>query len=98
MTSVVELLGDDADYGDAPSFIATGVSRMFLISPNILRITFVRFDRRHDGAREQRVSGHIDCDVGQLPAILDVLRQGLGALVEQPIDPRGPARGSVNAH
>jgi hypothetical protein len=96
MTRNVEFLTDAADYGDAPSFIATGIRRVSLISPNIVRVTFARADSRHDGVEEQRVSGHVDFDVSQLDAILALIRDGLTALVEQPGDTS--MRSSAAAH
>jgi hypothetical protein len=76
---------------------ATGIRRMFMISPHILRISFVQLDMRHDGREEQRVSGHMDCDISQAPAIIALMRQGLADLVEQPGE-AVPARSSMSAH
>jgi len=59
---------------------------MFMMSPSIVRITFVHADIRHDGDDEQRVSGHVDMDIGQADAIIALIRQGLAALVDQPRD------------
>jgi hypothetical protein len=73
----MELIQNVADYGDAPSFIATNVTRVFLISPNIVRVTFARTDRRHDGAEELRVSGHVDMDVHQMVAMNAIIRDAL---------------------
>jgi hypothetical protein len=93
----VEFIPDAADYGTAYEFTATGIRRMFMISPHILRISFVQLDMRHDGREEQRVSGHLDCDVDQLPGIIALMRQGLADLVEQPSE-AVPARSSMSAH
>ena len=99
MARVVELLKEAADYGNAYEFTATGVRRMFFISPHIVRITFTCTDIREgrdDSVEEQRVSGHMDCDVAQLDAILALIRDGLAALVDQPRDMA--MRSSVVAH
>jgi hypothetical protein len=96
MSRVVEFLKEAADYGDAYEFTATGVRRMFMISPHILRITFVHADIRHDGVEEGRVSGHIDMDIAQAPAIFALISEGLAALVEQP--PNVSMRSSMSAH
>lgn len=68
------------DYGDAPSFIATGVRRVFLISPHIVRITFVRADMRDDGSEEHLVSGHIDWDISQLRTANAIIREAIAML------------------
>jgi hypothetical protein len=101
MARVVEFLKEASDYGDAYEFTATGVRRMFMISPHIVGITFVRTDicvTRDDSVEEQRVSGHMDCDVAQLDAIIALIRQGLAALIEQPTDAAAPTRRSVATH
>ena len=65
MARTVEFLTEASDYGDAYEFTATGIRRMFMMSPSIVRITFVHADIRHDGDEEQRVSGHLDMDIAQ---------------------------------
>jgi hypothetical protein len=97
MTRSIEFTKQPADCGDAPDFIATGVGPMFMVSPSIMRITFVRSDTRHDGVEEQRVSGHMDCDISQVPAINALIRRGLAALLEQPCDAPAP-HGSMATH
>jgi hypothetical protein len=92
----VEFIPDAVDYGTAYEFTATGVRRMFMISPHILRIAFVRLDMRDD-REEHQVSGYMDCDVDQLPGIIALMRQGLADLVEQPSE-AVPARTSMSAH
>jgi hypothetical protein len=47
----VEFLKDAQDYGDAYEILATGIRRMFLISPSIVRITFVRADIDYQGTK-----------------------------------------------
>lgn len=79
----MDVMCNCADYGDAPSFVATGICRMFFVSPNIIRITFVRTDRRHDGVEEHRVSGHIDCDVTQLDAINTLIHECTAKLLAE---------------
>jgi hypothetical protein len=49
-------------------------------------ILFVRKDLRDDMVEEQRVSGHVDCDISQLPALLDLIREGLATRLEQSRD------------
>jgi hypothetical protein len=96
---VMEILPDAVDYGDAPSFIATDICRMFFVSPNIVRITFVRTDVRHDGTEERRVSGHVDCDIAQMIHMNATIRDALPRLMAE--DPsREPPRddGSPTAH
>ena len=99
MARVVEFMKEAADYGDAYEFIATGVRRMFMVSPSIVRITFTCTDIRHgrdDSVEEQRVSGHIDMDISQVDAIIALIREGLAALVDQPRDMS--MRSSMAAH
>lgn len=72
-----------ADYGDAPTFIATGVCRLFLMSPHIIRVTFVRTDRRYDGIEEQRVSGHIDMDITQIVIMNSTILEALAKLLPE---------------
>jgi hypothetical protein len=86
----VELLKDAIDYGDGPDFIATGIRRMYMISPSIVRITFVRTDVRRDGVEEQRVNGFMTCDISQLSVITASIDQGLATLLEQPRDAATP--------
>jgi hypothetical protein len=78
----VEFVKQVHDYGNAYEFLATGVARMFIISPSIVRIAFVRTHVRDDSEEEERMTGSIDCDVSQLPAMLDLIRQGLATLLE----------------
>jgi len=99
MARVVEFLKEAADYGNDYEFLATGVRRMFMVSPSIVRITFVRTDIRHchdDSVEEQRVSGHIDMDISQVDAILALIREGLAGLLDQPRDMA--MRSSMAAH
>ena len=81
---IVELTDKCVDYGEAPSFLATGICRIFFISRHIVRVTLVRNDVDDNGAGQQRVSGHVDCDIAQVDAILDLIHRGLGDL--QPRD------------
>jgi hypothetical protein len=93
----VEFIPDAVDYGTAYEFTATGVRRMFMMSPHIIRITFVQLDMRDEAREEHRVSGYMDCDIDQLPGIIALMRQGLADLVEQPSE-AVPARTSMSAH
>jgi hypothetical protein len=68
------------DYGGAAEFLATGVQPMHMLSPSIVRISFVRNDLDDNGEQMQRVSGHIDCDIAQVDAILALIRQGVADL------------------
>jgi hypothetical protein len=77
----MDLMQNVVDYGDAPSFLATGVSRVLLLSPHIVRITYVRADVRDDGTPEHRVSGHIDCDVSHVGAINTLLREAMAQVL-----------------
>ena len=93
---IVEFVKDANDWGDGPAILATGIRRMYFISTQIIRVTFVRAGVDDNGVEEQRVSGHIDCDIAQVDAILDLIHRGLGDLAEQPRDkpvprPRGEA-------
>lgn len=78
---IMDLIQNVADYNDAPSFIATNVCRLFLVSPNIVRVTFVRADRRFDGTEEQRVSGHVDMDIAQMICMNALIRDALPRLL-----------------
>jgi len=98
MARTVEFLTEACDYGNNYEFVATGIRRMFMMSPSIVRITFVHADIRHDGDEEQRVSGHLDMDIAQADAIIALMRQGLTALIEQPTDAAAPTRRSVAEH
>jgi hypothetical protein len=82
---IVEFVKDANDWGDGPAILATGIRRMYFISPHIVRVTFVRADVDDNGVEEQRVSGHIDCDIDQLDAILALIHRGLG-VADQPRD------------
>jgi hypothetical protein len=98
MARVVEFK-EAVDWGNNYEFVATGVRRMFMVSPSIVRITFTRTDIREgrdDTVEEQRVIAHMDCDIAQVDAILATIRDGLAALVEQPRDM--VMRSSVVAH
>ena len=79
----MEIMQNVVDYGDAPAFFATGVSRVFLVSPHIVRITYVRADVRDDGTPEHRVSGHIDCDVSHVGAINTLLREAMAVMLSE---------------
>jgi len=68
------------DWGTGPEFIATGLQRMFMLSPSIVRITFVRNDLDDNGEQMQRVSGHIDMDIAQVDEILALMRDGVADL------------------
>jgi hypothetical protein len=92
---VIDFMKEANDYGTAAEFLATGVQRMFMVSPSIVRISFTRTDIRDDSVEEQRVSGHIDCDIAQIGAIVALIWEGLTALVDQP---RDVSRSSVVAH
>ena len=92
----MDLMQNVADYGDAPSFFVTGVRRVFLLSPHIVRITYVRADVRDDGTPEHRVSGHIDCDVSHVGTINTLLREAMAALLPQASLAQGP--GSAATH
>jgi hypothetical protein len=99
MARVIEFLKEAADYGNDYEILATGVRRMFMVSPSIVRITFTRTDIRNchdDSVEEHRVSGHVDMDIAQAPAIFALISEGLAALVEQPRDMA--MRSSVVAH
>ena len=79
----MELIQNVADYGDARSFIATGICRLFFISPNMVRVTFVRADMRADAIIENRISGHIDWDINQLQALPRLLADAIAKMVAQ---------------
>ena len=79
----MEILSDAVDYGDAPSFLATGIRRIFLVSPHIVRITFVRIDRSYEGEEVRRVSGHVDWDINQLRAANALIHEALMELAAQ---------------
>jgi hypothetical protein len=82
---VMELMQNVVEYGDARSLgVVTGVRRIFLISPHIVRITFVRADMRDDGTPEHRVSGHVDWEVDHLLAANALIRQALVQLLLPP--------------
>jgi hypothetical protein len=80
---IMELMQNVADYGDARSFIATGIVRIFFVSPNMIRVTFARADMRADGVIEYRVSGHIDWDVNQLQAAHRLFAEAIAKVIEQ---------------
>ena len=63
-----------------------------MVSPSIVRITFVRKDVRDDIEEEQRVSGHVDFDIVQLIEINRMINEGLGTPLEQPGDVPAPHR------
>jgi hypothetical protein len=98
MPRVVEFLTEANDYGDTGEFIATGVRRMFMLSPSIVRVTFVHKEISYEGAEQHRVSAHMDMDIAQAPEIFALIAQGLAALAEQPTDAAAPTRRSVAAH
>lgn len=81
----MEFLHNAVDYGDAPFFFATGVRRAFLISPHVVRVTFVRTDRSKSGAEEQRVSGHIDWDVASIKAAKEMITEVITTLIEMEV-------------
>lgn len=64
----MEVLPNAVDYGDAPSFHATGPCRIYFTTPNMLRVVFYRRHMRDDGRMELRVSGSIDWDVAEYQA------------------------------
>jgi hypothetical protein len=68
------------DYGGAPDFLAIGVQRMHMLSPSIVRISFVRNDLDDNSEQLQRVSGHIDMDIAQVDEILALIRDGVADL------------------
>jgi hypothetical protein len=85
------------DYGDAPGFLATGIRRVRKVSPNIVRIDFVQPDVSNEGRREHRVTGHVDFDLDQLPAILALIGHALAELAQQPREAPDD-RAGITAH
>jgi len=77
---IVEFQKEAKDWGDAPSFVATNVRRMFLVAPSLVRITLTRIYLGDNGLEQQRVSGHIDIDISEVGAIVGLIREGLAAL------------------
>jgi len=95
----MELLSDAVDYGDAPCFLATGIRRIFLVSPHIVRVTCVRLDRSHEGAKVWRVSGHVDCDIEQAQVMNALVREALERLSRKtPVMRVVYARGDTDLH
>jgi hypothetical protein len=84
---IIELMQNVAvaDYGDAPSFIATDCSRIFFMSPHLVRVTHVRADVRHDGTPELRVSGYVDWDIARLRAVHAMLSDVMARVVAAPV-------------
>ena len=95
----MDLIEKCVDYGDAPTFLATGICRIFFISRHIVRITCVRSDMRSDGTEEERVSGHVDWDISDLQAAHALMHKALAALLsEQPAKRPAEAPGAPTAH
>ena len=82
----MELLPDAIDYGDAPSFVASKVCRMFFVTRHILRITFARKDIGPDGRERYLVTGHVDYDIDDIPSMRAQISEGLALVtaVTQP--------------
>lgn len=79
----MEILCDAVDYGDAPSFVATGVCRVFFLSRNIVRVTFCRRNLRDDGEVELRVCGHVDWDVEELRAAHAAFNENMAEILAE---------------
>ncbi len=60
MARTVEFLTEACDYGNNYEFVATGIRRMYMLSPSIVRVTFVHKEISYEGAEEDRVSAHMD--------------------------------------
>jgi hypothetical protein len=69
------------DYGDAPTFLATGICRIFFISRHIVRVTCVRTDIDENGTEHQRVSGHVDWDLSDLQAAHALIHEALAQIL-----------------
>jgi hypothetical protein len=78
-SSHMDILANATDYGDGPSFVATGVCRAYFLSRNMIRIVFCRRHQRDDGSMELRVSGSVDWDIEEFQAA----HAALGRHIEQ---------------
>ena len=95
----MELMEKCVDYGDEPTFLATGICRIFYISRHIVRITCVRSDVRSDGTEEERVCGHVDWDITDLRAAHELIHKAMATLSsEQPVKRPADAPGGRTAH
>lgn len=77
-------IGPDAiDYGDAPRIAATGISRIFFISPNVIRIACCCRHMRDDGMMELRIAAYVDWDIDEFCAVHETLHGKMAELLAE---------------